>query len=208
MTLYSFVLFIHVVSAIALFVALALEGGLLVRLRSSEKLEEVRLFVRLLERLRIIYIPSFIGILVGGLYLGSKYGGGTFWIPVALGSTLAILLVGGIVTGRRTARLKKALTNDQAGVSVQSTTAMTRDNALIVSYGMRIGLSLAIVFLMTTKPPLVPSLAAMGAGVIMGLMAAAGVRRISNRIGTSCGPWSRTSHEMVAYKTVKEAARP
>ena|SRR5258706_14566730 len=112
-----------------------------------------------------------------------------------------ILLVGGLVTGRRMARLKKAFTDDQTTVFLQSMTAMTKDNALVVSYGLRIGLSLGIVFLMTTKPTLMPSLAAIGAGVTMGLIAAAGVRHISNRIGTSCGQWSKTHHQMVTYKT-------
>jgi hypothetical protein len=200
MTTYSFILFLHVVSAIALFVALALEGGVLLRLRSAENLEQVRLFARIFQRLRTIYIPSFVGILVGGLYLGSKYGGGTYWIPVALGSTLMISLVGGLVTGRRMARLKQAFTDDQTTVSFQSVTAMTKDNALVVSYGLRIGLSLGIVFLMTTKPTLIPSLAAMGASVIVGLTAAAGVLRISNRIGTSCGQWGKTHQQMVAHK--------
>ena len=201
MSIYSVILFIHVVSAIALFVGLTLEGGIFIRVRSAENLEQLRLFVRVFQRLRIIYIPSFVGILVGGLYLGSKYGGGTFWIPVALGSTLMIALVGGLVTGRRMARLEKALTNDQTTVSFPSMMAMSKDNALVVSYGLRIGLSLGIVFLMTTKPPLMPSLAAIGAGVVAGLIAAAGVPRISNRIGTSCGQWSRTQQQMATYKT-------
>jgi hypothetical protein len=201
MTLYSFILFIHVVSAIAMFVTFALEGGIFVRIRSAENLEQVRLFVSVFQRLRIIYIPSFVGILVGGLYLGSKYGGGTFWIPVALGSTLMILLVGGLVTGRRMARIEKVVTDDQTTVSFPSLMGMTKDNAFVVSYGVRIGLSLGIVFLMTTKSALIPSLAAMGAAVVLGLIAAAGVRRISNRIGPNCGSWNQAHGQMVTNKS-------
>src|ERR1700722_12972044 len=107
MTISSFVLFVHVVSAIGLFIALAAEGAMTYRIRSAQSVEQVRFLVRAFQRLRIVAIPSFLGILVGGLYLASKWGTGTFWIPFALGATLLILLIGGLITGRRIARLKK-----------------------------------------------------------------------------------------------------
>src|SRR5882762_950205 len=81
MTLYSFVLFIHVVSAMGLFVGLALEGFVSLRFRVAQDAEQLQLFIRAFNLLRWIFIPSFGGILLGGLYLASKYGGGTFWIP-------------------------------------------------------------------------------------------------------------------------------
>jgi hypothetical protein len=109
MTIYSTVVFIHVVSAMALFIALAAEGAILFRIRTAQSLGQVRFFIRAVQRLRIIAIPSFLGILVGGLYLASKWGAGTFWIPFAFGATVLIMLIGGLVTGRRIARMKKVL---------------------------------------------------------------------------------------------------
>src|SRR5467141_2943099 len=111
MTIYSTVLFIHVVSAIGLFIALAAEGAIFFRIRSTQSIEEARFFVRVFQRLRIVAIPSFLGVLVGGMYLASQWGRGIFWIPLALGATLLIMLTGGFVTGMRIARLRKALSS-------------------------------------------------------------------------------------------------
>jgi hypothetical protein len=98
MTIYSAVLFIHVVSAIGLFIALAAEGAIVFRIRSARSVEQARFLIRVFQSLRIVAIPSFLGILVGGLYLASKWGKGTFWIPFALGATLLIMVIGGILT--------------------------------------------------------------------------------------------------------------
>jgi hypothetical protein len=207
MTIYSVVLFIHVVSAIGLFIALAAEGAILFRIRTAQSVEQVRFFIRAVQRLRIIAIPSFLGILVGGLYLASKWGGGTFWIPLALGATLLIMLIGGLVTGRRIARLKKVLSSTENDVSIKSLSAMTQDTALLLSYGLRAGLGLGIVFLMTTKPDLLGSLGAVAAGCGVGLLGAAWMRRTSNQIGTVGCLWSQARRLEAGQETRFEEAR-
>src|ERR1700730_2777126 len=176
MTSYPIVLFIHVVSAIGLFVSLAAEGAILFRIRTARSVEQSRFFIRAFQHLRIIAIPSFLGILLGGIYLASKWGGGTFWIPFALGATLLILLIGGVVTGRRIARLKKVLSSTENDVSIERLSATTRDSALLLSHGLRLGLGLGIVFLMTAKPDLLGSLGALAAGSSVGLFGAARLR--------------------------------
>jgi hypothetical protein len=192
MTIYSAVLFIHVASAIGLFIALAAEGAILLRIRSAQSIEEVRFFIGLFPRLRIIAIPALLGTLVGGLYLGSKYGAGTYWIPSALAATLLIMLIGGLVTGIRTSRLKKVL-SEKTDNSIETISATTRDNALLISYGLRVGLAVAIVFLMTAKPELVLSIVALGSGGLAGLFVARGMRTIADR-RKPCQQWARTAH--------------
>ena len=192
MTIYSAVLFIHVISAIGLFIALAAEGAILLRIRTARSVEEARFFVRAFQRLRIVAIPSFLGILVGGLYLALKWGGGTFWIPFALGATLLIMLIGGLVTGERIARSRKVLSSAENDVPIETVPAVAKDNALFLSYGLRMGLGLGIVFLMTTKPDLLGSLCALAAGCGVGSLAAAWMRRVSDRIGTVGCRWSQT----------------
>jgi hypothetical protein len=184
MTIYSGVLFVHVVSAIGLFIALAAEGAIFFRIRTVQSVEQARFFIRAFQRLRVIAVPSFLGILVGGIYLSSKWGGGTFWIPFALGATLLIMLIGGLVTGRRIARLKKELSSTEDDVLIELLSVMTKDTALLLSYGLRVGLGLGIVFLMTAKPDLLGSLGALAAGCSAGLLGAAWMRRASHRIGT------------------------
>jgi hypothetical protein len=207
MTIYSTVVFIHVVSAIALFIALAAEGAILFRIRTAQSLGQVRFFIRAVQRLRIIAIPSFLGILVGGLYLASKWGAGTFWIPFAFGATVLIMLIGGLVTGRRIARMKKVLSSTENDLSVEALSTITKDTALLLSYGLRAGVGLGIVFLMTAKPDLLGSLGALAAGCGAGLLGAAWMRRTSNRIGTVGCLGSQTRRLKTGQETRFEEAQ-
>jgi hypothetical protein len=186
MTLYLFVLFIHVVSAMGLFIGLALEGFVFLRIRVAQDTEQLQVFIRAFNFLRWIFIPSFGGILLGGLYLASKYGGGTFWIPSALSATLAIMLVGGLITGREMNQLKKTLAKTDA--TFQALSAQANDGLLMLSYGLRSGVALGIVFLMTAKTSLWPSVFALVAGCSVGLLIASGIGKVSGRTGMCCGP--------------------
>ena len=133
-------------------------------------------------------IPSFAGILLGGLYLASKYGGGTYWIPAALVATLTIMLIGGLITGRKMNQLTKKLAKSDGDFDVLS--ALTNNRSLVLSYGFRWGLALGIVFLMTAKPDLWLSFFALVVGCFAGLFIAFGVSKISPM---SCGPWRHRS---------------
>jgi hypothetical protein len=201
MKIYSVVLFIHVVSAIGLFIALAAEGAIVFRIRTAQSVDEARYFIGAFQRLRMIAIPSFLGILIGGLYLASKWGRGTFWIPFALGATLFIMLIGGFVTGIRIARLGKMLSSDETDLSIEAISAEAKANTLLISYGLRIGLGLGIVFLMTAKPDLLGSLGALASGCGAGLLGAAWIRRSSNRIETVRCVWSQTRRLKAGQKS-------
>jgi hypothetical protein len=109
MTAYSAVLFIHVASAIGVFMSLTAEGAILFRLRSARSLAEAQFSVGAFQRLRTIAIPAFLGVLVGGLYLGSSYGAGTYWLPAALAATLLMMLLGALVTEGEPLASKKNL---------------------------------------------------------------------------------------------------
>lgn len=194
MSLYSAVLFIHVMSAIGLFVGLTLEGFVSIRIGQSADTEQIRFFTRAFDRLRWIFIPSFAGILFGGLYLGHRYGGGTFWIPAALVATLGIMIIGGLMTGRPMAKLKKATVNREIAFDALSTQAKSWQ--LAFSYGMRAGLALGIVFLMTAKPDVWPSTFALVAGCTAGLAIAFGMRKIWTGTGETCGPWRNSIQPM------------
>ena len=139
MTLYSLVLFAHVVSAIGLFVGLALEGFVFLRIRGARDAKQMQFFIGALDRLRWIFIPSFAGILVGGLYLASHYGRGAYWIPAALFTTLAMMLVGGLITGRQQNQLKKAL--QRGDETFETLSFRAKGTLLTVSYGLRIGIN-------------------------------------------------------------------
>ena len=82
------------------------------------------------------------------------------------------MLVGGVVTGIRMARLKTLVSVAGDATAFESITARTHNNALVWSYGSRVGLAVGIVFLMTTRPQLLLSTAALAASALTGLMLA------------------------------------
>lgn len=166
----SAVLFVHVLSALALFAALALEATVLIRVRSSRSIEQARTSVHAFQRLRVIAIPAFLGVLAGGLYLASRYGSGTIWIPLALAATLLMMLVGGLITGRRMARLQRLLSSIDDTAPLDAISSQIADTALVLSYGFRLGLAVGIVFLMTAQPEWPLSLAALVTASIVGVV--------------------------------------
>jgi hypothetical protein len=169
----SAVLFVHVLSAIALFAALVLEATILVRVRSARSFEQARASVHAFQRLSRIGIPAFLGVLGGGLYLASRYGSGTIWSPLSLAATLLIIIIGGLITGRRMGRLRKLVFSVNDAVPFEQISAQLTDKALVLSYGFRLGLAVGIVFLMTTQPDLGLSLAALGISPIVTVVLAA-----------------------------------
>ncbi len=184
MTIFSLVLFIHVLSAMALFIAIALEGFLLVRLRSARDRGELQFPVRAFRQPGRIYAPAFVGLLIGGIYLASQLGNRAAWIPLALGATLLIAVAGGLITGRKLSALRKMLTTETD--SLELLLQSVKSKALVVSYGFRAGLAVGIVFLMSTMPSLTLSLLALGIGSVAGILVALGLQSFSLRPHGAC----------------------
>ncbi len=179
MSIWSAVLFIHVLSAMSLFAALTLEAAVLLRIRSSLNAPQARAGVLGFHRLRAIAMPAFLGVLGSGLFLGYRYGRGSAWVPASLIAMLLIMLVGGTVTGIKMARLKKLVSTTGEAAAVQSLLLRTREGALVLSYGFRLGLAIGIVFLMTVQPGLALSAAALAGAAFVGLILAVGFTRMS-----------------------------
>lgn len=175
MTLFSFVLFIHVLSAMAVFVVFAFEGAVLMRLRSAETLDQLRFPSAVFRRLGPVYGISFAGILLGGIYLAASLHLRAAWVPVALLATLVFLAVGGMVTGRRMSRIRRALR--EPAPSFQDLLAVAKSNSLVISYGFRAGMLVGIVFLMTAMPALLPSVVALILTTIAGVFLSIRLRR-------------------------------
>lgn len=152
MTLYSVALFLHVVGALLLFVALTVEG---VALRQAAP--------PLLRLNRIVGPLSALGVLLPGLYMAATSWGWVAWIVVALASWLAIAVLGA-VNGIRIVALERS-THLPTGV---------RNPTFLISWMTRVGLALGVVFLMTVKPGAIAAvlaiLIAAAAGAALGVV--------------------------------------
>src|ERR1700732_4836376 len=101
MTLYSIVLFVHVVSSLGIVAALSLSAVTLVRLRRATTSSQARLWVEFAPGVPSLAIVSLVFLLLYGIFMTSQNSGWTLaWPRVAM---VALILIAplGAVTGRR-----------------------------------------------------------------------------------------------------------
>src|SRR5690606_13226156 len=157
MTLYSLGLFVHIVGALVMTSAQVLEKIGLTRLKQAGTSGELRSVFGFLRPLRQLYQLSGAAIVLSGVYLTIDAWGPRAWVIVSLVTVLAMAASGPLVTGRRFAQIGK---HAYAGDGPLRAEVLTLTNAPVLewSHVLRMGAMLAVVFLMVTKPALVPSL--------------------------------------------------
>ncbi len=161
---YAIALFLHIVGALGLFVALGLEWTSLLLLRRATTTEQVRERLRIASGVRGVTGASLATLLVSGIYLTATVWGGVAWIAVALGAMVLIAMLGAALSGRRLAAIGRAVEHGSL--------APVPDPLLWVSMQTRVAVALGIVFLMTFKPDLNGSLLTIAVAAVLGLIAA------------------------------------
>jgi hypothetical protein len=171
MTLYSFALFLHIVGALGLFIALGLEWTSLGYLRRATTTEQVHPWLQVFALLRRIYPLSWLAILLPGFYMTATTWRGAAWISIAFAAIILIAVVGGAISGRRMAAIGPAVTNESGRLSSEFRQRLG-DPLLWASIQTRVAIALGIVFLMTVKPGLAGALLTIGLAAILGLASA------------------------------------
>jgi hypothetical protein len=168
----SNLLFIHVVSAMGIFVALGMEALALAQLRRAADGVTARTTLAALGISQRVGGPSMLLLLLSGLYLATAYwrweGG---WIGVGFLGLVSIGAIGGLMTGRRISRLRKDVQNAGTYSSL-----VEAGPTLWTSFVLRAALLIGVVFLMTVKPGPVGSLASLGTALLAGILASATAR--------------------------------
>lgn len=151
--LHLVLLFLHVTSAMVIVAGFGIEGFLLQQLRAARGTADARVA---LGNSRYVQLVTGIGLgaaLVTGIYLAAVYWHWRgAWMGMAFLSILLLAVVGGIMTGRPTARLLRS-----GAEALGDTDLPSVQRVIGMSYMIRVGLFLGIVFLMTTKPVSGPS---------------------------------------------------
>ena len=169
MTLYPVALFLHIVGALGLFTALALEWTSLRQLRRAATAEQAREWLGAVRLVRLVGPASLVVLLVPGLYMTATAWGWVPWITVALGA-MALLPPLGAFNGLRLARIGPVVAAEQGPLS-PGVRRRLREPLLWTSVQTRAALVLGIVFLMTVKPDLSGALLTVGTAVVLGLAA-------------------------------------
>jgi hypothetical protein len=170
MTLFTIANYLHVLGAMGIVAALCLEWTIVLRLRTAESVEQARQWLGLAGIQRVIGSVSLIGLLVGGLYMAVTRWGGTGWVTAGL---VALVLMGALGTynGIRLDRIRKALAAQTGHLSTELRERI-RHFSFLVSIQVRATTLLGVVFVMTGKLDLNPSLMTLGLAVLVGLASA------------------------------------
>jgi len=156
MNIYSIVLYLHIVGALLLFVAMGIEFMTVSRLRSAATAEQAREWLSVLGSMRVIGPVALVTILVPGLYMAATSAGWQAWNILAL---VAMVVMAALGAASNAARMPAI------GRSVR---ARLRDPIVWSSILIRIGIGLGIVLLMTLKPDVVGAIVALAAFAVAG----------------------------------------
>ncbi|MBI1878940.1 MAG: hypothetical protein HYR94_12105 [Chloroflexi bacterium] len=171
MTFYSFALFLHIVGALGLFIALGLEWTSLWYLRRATTAEQVNQWLLVFALLRRIYPISWAAILLPGFYMTATVWGRAAWIGIAFAAIFLLPILGAVISGRRMAAIGPAVATERGSVS-PGLRQRLRDPLLWASIQTRVAIALGIVFLMTVKPGLGGALLTIGLAVVLGFASA------------------------------------
>ena len=167
--LYSLALFVHILGALGLFVALGLEWTGLRQLRRATTGAQARELVTALAVLPLLYAPAAVAILLPGLYMAAAvWGWGVGWTSVALAALVLLAVLGAALTGRRMAAIGRAVAAESGPVS-PTLRQRLHDPVLWTSIQTRLAIAVGIVFLMTVKPALGGALLTIGVAALLGL---------------------------------------
>ncbi len=171
MSSYSIALFLHIVGALGLFVALGLEWTGLWQIRSAMTLEQVRTGMGILKSIRRVGFASMLTTVISGFYMTATVWGGAAWIIVTLAALALVIVLSVALTGPRMAAIGRALAAEKGQVS-KTFHSLASHPLLWISIQTRVAIALGIIFLKTAKPDLGGSLLTICVAIVLGLASA------------------------------------
>lgn len=198
MSLYALALFAHLVGVLSLFIGMGLQWTVLIGFRRARSVSQMRLWSSLLRPVAMLGpLSAVLILLAGGYMMFTAWGIGTPWIVVSIGAMLLMAALGMGITVRKLRVVQRTAMG--AGVSDEISSELRHhiyDPMLWISAHLASGISLGIVFLMTTKPGWLVSLLVMAVtlalGAIIGVTTAK-PRRSSANIAAHPEPVDTTS---------------
>ena len=178
-TLYPLLLFFHIAAAVGLFMALGIELVSVMRVRRVHRSEQLRAILDLAASTRLLTPLSAFLVLAAGFSLcWLRWSFSIPWIDVSLGVFFLTAFTGVTITGRRLARMHRWAHEHPDGPLAPPFTRHIDDPVLITTLCTTMALLLSVLFLMTTKPLLPGSLAAVFVGMLVGAGASMPLWRI------------------------------
>lgn len=179
---YTIALFLHVLGAIGLFVAMSLFLVSVVYVRQAQTVEQVRDWISLTAKAGLGVGGSSLILLVPAIYMVlTVWGFGTPWVLASLIVFVLQWVLGPAIGGRHAAAVLQAAKAAPLGPVPSALRERISSPALWLGEVIRIALLVGVVFLMTNKPGLAGILIALGGALVLGLICAL----LFGRIGPS-----------------------
>ena len=162
---HRFVVFCHVIGMIGIVAGLTIEWISERALRRARTYEEARLGIALLPLLQQVGFPSFLVVLISGIYLATTLAVWQYaWASIAV-PTLVVVAVAGAVIGPRHRRVRVATATGLGPLSNDAHLKL-HDPVIVASWRFRVALLSGLVLEMTTKPDYAGVLIITVAGVL------------------------------------------
>ncbi len=167
MQFYFVILFLHISSALALFMGMAIAWVGIARLQLAVNKDQIDEWIKVLSSLKAIFISSGILLLLTGAYMASTKWGWTPWIIVSFLLWLYLVLHSSLVLGKRIREQRNYLTSN-TGKSYDELRGFMNKLKLINHLQSELAVGLGTVFIMTVKPNLVGSICVVIVAIILG----------------------------------------
>lgn len=165
---YSIALFLHIVGALGLFVALGLEWTGLWQIRNAMAPEQVRGWMMILKGGRKFGLSSMLATIISGIYMMVKVWGTAPWIVVTIGSLVLVMALAQVLTSPRMMAVGQALAAGK-GALTEAFHSLANDPVLWISIQTRVAIALGIVFLKVARPGYSGSLLTIVVAIILGI---------------------------------------
>jgi len=180
MSIYTLVLFMHVIGAIGYLLSIGMWLFVLVGLRRAQYVEQVRALIHLNDLSGPFGAVSAVVLLAAGLYLAfTAWSLLTGWIVVGLISLVLLAPLGTALLEPRRRVIDRLARKASDGPLPEELERCIRDPVLLAVPQTLTALLLGVVFLMTTKPSLVGSIIVMAVALVLGLVWGALVSRMT-----------------------------
>ncbi len=171
MNIESIALFLHIVGAVGIFVALGLEGTGLRQIRSAFTPEHVRSWMGILKNVRKMGFGSMLITVLTGIYMTVTDVGPEAWIIVTMGSLVLVIALAQVLTAPRMMAIGRTLAAEK-GLFSPAYRSLVTNPVLWISIQTRIAIALGIVFLKIAQPDLAGSLLTISVAIVLGVLSA------------------------------------
>jgi len=180
---YTLALFVHILGAIALFVAVSLIVIAFVRMRQAATLEQVREWAVVANMAGKSMIFISLVILAPALYMVIiAWGFATPWVLASLITFVALSIMGAAMNGRNIERIVAQAQAASSDLIPGELRARLLAPQLWLTEGIRLMLLLGILSLMTIKPDMLFSVLILAGMLILGIVLGMIAQRLPGRV--------------------------